>query len=62
MPFLIDGHNLLWAIHKTSGEPVTDIQLCHVLGRYLKLINETGILVFDGTGPPDKAPFGNTER
>jgi hypothetical protein len=60
MPFLIDGHNLLWAIHKTTGEPVADIQLCHVLGRYLKLINETGVLVFDGIGPPDKTPFGNT--
>ncbi len=57
MPFLIDGHNLLWTIHKTSGEPVTDIQLCHALGRYLKFLNETGVLVFDGIGPPDKRPF-----
>ena len=56
---LIDGHNLLWALQKISEEAVPDVQLCHILGRYLKLIDETGVLVFDGIGPPDKEPFEN---
>ena len=61
MPLVIDGHNLLWSIHKpgTDSEPITDIQLCHRLGRYLKLVGETGEIVFDGTGPRDKSDFDN---
>jgi len=58
---LIDGHNLLWSIHKpgTDSEPITDIQLCHLLGRYLKLVGKTGEIVFDGPGPRDKSDFDN---
>ena len=58
---LIDGHNLLWSIHKpgTDGNPISDVQLCHLIGRYLKLVSETGEIVFDGTGPSDKAGFDN---
>ena len=59
MPFLIDGHNLLWALQKISEENISDVKLCSALGRYLKLINEKGVLVFDGIGPPDKTPFEN---
>jgi len=61
MPFLIDGHNLLHSILKTSEdfEPVTDIQLCNILGRFLKKIGEKGRIVFDGTGPRDKTGFDN---
>ena len=61
MPVIIDGHNLLHSIQKTSedSESITDVQLCFIVGRYLKLISEKGEIVFDGTGPPDKSGFDN---
>ncbi len=62
--FLIDGYNLLHSIQKTSEdfESVTDVQLCHALGRYLGRIAETGEIVFDGTGPPEKNAFDNINK
>lgn len=61
MPFIIDGYNLLWAIKETSGdsEPITDVQLCRFVSRYLTLIGGKGQMIFDGTGPRDKTPFDN---
>jgi predicted RNA-binding protein with PIN domain len=61
MPFLIDGNNLLWSTQNTGwdSEPVSDVQLCRILGCYLKQIGETGRIVFDGAGPKDKSPFDN---
>ena len=61
MPLIIDGHNLLWAVKKTSedSEPITDVQLCRIIGRYLKLVGEKGEIVFDGIGPRDKSGFDN---
>jgi predicted RNA-binding protein with PIN domain len=58
---IIDGHNLLHSIHKADEDPAatSDVQLCWILGRYLKLTGETGEIVFDGTGPPDKGRFDN---
>jgi predicted RNA-binding protein with PIN domain len=58
---IIDGHNLLWAIQKTSEdfESITDVQLCRIISRYLKLVGEKGEIVFDGTGPRDKSGFDN---
>ena len=58
---IIDGNNLLWSTQNTGGdsEPVSDVQLCRILGSYLKQIGETGRIVFDGTGPNDKSPFDN---
>jgi len=38
---------------------ITDLQLCHIVGRYLKLSGEKGEIVFDGTGPSDKSRFDN---
>jgi len=61
MPIIIDGHNLLHAIYKVhegSGS-ISDIQLCRIIGRYLKLTGETGEIIFDGTGPRDKSGFDN---
>ncbi len=51
MAVIIDGHNLLHSIQKTSecSESISDVQLCHIIGRYLKLISEKGEIVFDGT-------------
>jgi predicted RNA-binding protein with PIN domain len=61
MPVIIDGHNLLHSIQKRSGdfEPISDIQLCRIVGRYLKRIGEKGEIIFDGSGPQDKSLFDN---
>ena len=58
---IIDGHNLLHSIIKIDheSEPISDVQLCWVVNRYLKLIGEKGEIVFDGTGPRDKSAFDN---
>jgi predicted RNA-binding protein with PIN domain len=59
LPYLIDGHNLLWSIRKNDErfEPVDDVGLCATLGLYLRDMHETGDIVFDGQGPPNKALF-----
>jgi len=46
---------------KTDEEfdSITDLQLCHIVSRYLKLTGQKGEIVFDGTGPPDKIRFDN---
>ena len=57
---IIDGYNLLWSVHKeadTNG--IEDVQLCRLIGRYLRLTQQKGQIVFDGIGPPDKTAFGN---
>jgi len=61
MPVVIDGYNLLRSIQKRSEEfeSLSDVQLCKVIGRYLKLIGENGEMIFDGIGPPDKSGFDN---
>ncbi len=64
MPFLIDGYNLLWAIHKLDDESqsLTDVQMCRIVSGYLKQTGESGEIVFDGIGPPDKSGFDNMEN
>jgi predicted RNA-binding protein with PIN domain len=58
---IIDGHNLLHSIQQTGedSEPISDVQLCRILSGYLKLTDEKGEIVFDGTGPRDKSGFDN---
>jgi predicted RNA-binding protein with PIN domain len=58
---IIDGHNLLHSIQQTGedSEPIGDVQLCRILSGYLKLTDEKGEIVFDGTGPRDKSGFDN---
>lgn len=58
---VIDGYNLLHSIQKTGedSESISDVQLCHIVGRYLKLAGEKGEIIFDGTGPPEKSGFEN---
>ncbi|MHC4297671.1 MAG: NYN domain-containing protein [Planctomycetota bacterium] len=60
--FIIDGHNLLHAILKAEEAPgvIGDVELCRILGRYLKLIGRPGEIIFDGSGPPDKSGFDDT--
>ncbi|MFZ0034604.1 MAG: NYN domain-containing protein [Sedimentisphaerales bacterium] len=59
MAVIIDGHNLLHLIQKEDQDsgPTSDVQLCHIISRYLKRINEKGEIIFDGTGPRDKSQF-----
>jgi predicted RNA-binding protein with PIN domain len=59
--FIIDGHNLLYSIQKAdeSPGPTSDIGLCRIIGRFLKLTGQIGEIIFDGTGPPDKKVFEN---
>jgi predicted RNA-binding protein with PIN domain len=59
--FIIDGHNLLHSIHKEGADsgPIRDVQLCWIVGRYLKQIGQKGEIIFDGTGPRDKSGFDN---
>jgi predicted RNA-binding protein with PIN domain len=59
MPYIIDGHNLLWAIQNNDERfaSVEEVRLCWTIGRYLTQIGEQGDLVFDGTGPNDKDRF-----
>ena len=59
--FIIDGHNLLHSIDKAEEGPesISDVQLCRIVGRYLKRIDKKGEIIFDGTGPRDKSGFDN---
>jgi len=59
--FIIDGHNLLHSIEKAneSAESISDVQLCRIVGKFLKLAGEKGEIIFDGTGPRDKSGFDN---
>lgn len=57
--FIIDGHNLLHAICKIeeNAKALSEPGMCKVLGTYLKLAGEKAVIVFDGSGPPDKSGF-----
>lgn len=58
MPVIIDGHNLLWAVQGIEDDPsITDIGLCRVLDRYFGLVRQNAEIIFDGTGPFNKAEF-----
>ncbi|MCK4914391.1 MAG: NYN domain-containing protein, partial [Planctomycetes bacterium] len=60
MPVIIDGYNLLRSIpNDESSNSVDDVQLCRILGEYLTVVSETGQIIFDGIGPPDKTGFDN---
>ncbi len=58
---IIDGHNLLYSIVPPGhqAEPMTDLQICWIISRYLKAIGDKGEIIFDGTGPRDKSGFDN---
>ncbi|MDT8303823.1 MAG: NYN domain-containing protein [Sedimentisphaerales bacterium] len=57
--FFIDGHNLLHSVQKDDPDsgPIGDVRLCHIIGSYLKLTGQSGEIIFDGIGPPDKSGF-----
>jgi len=56
---IIDGQNLLWALHQTFGEReiTTELDLCRALSRYFASAGELGQIVFDGAGPSDTSGF-----
>ena len=56
---IIDGYNLLRSIQATSeqDEPINEIHLCRLIGRYLKITGQDGVIIFDGTGPAEKFGF-----
>jgi len=62
--FIIDGHNLLYAIRKTEegSETFSDVALCRILSTYFKLTGEKAEIIFDGTGPPDKSGFNGVSN
>jgi predicted RNA-binding protein with PIN domain len=56
MPILIDGHNLLHAVKAmTEGQVLSEVQLCKLIGGYLKQTKQRGEIIFDGRGPLDKS-------
>jgi hypothetical protein len=64
MPYVIDGTNLLWALHEAYDEReiTTELELCGVLGRYFSQMGDDAELVFDGAGPPDQSLFDRSGR
>jgi predicted RNA-binding protein with PIN domain len=56
---IIDGNNLLWALHDAldEREVTTELELCRVLSWYFALTDEPGVVVFDGAGPADRSAF-----
>lgn len=54
--FLIDGYNLLCAVQKlqSADAEISDIRLCRIIAAYLQKIDDSGEIIFDGIGPPDK--------
>jgi predicted RNA-binding protein with PIN domain len=63
MFLIVDGYNLLRVAEKIEGcESITDAALCTMIAQYLRQIGATGLVVFDGIGPPDKNPFENISR
>lgn len=57
--YIIDGHNLLWALSKVSEElhNMSEAEMCRIIGDYLRIVGDRGYVVFDGTGPPEKDVF-----
>jgi len=62
--YIIDGYNLLWCMHKISehSEDISQIELCRLVGLYLKNNSFDGQIVFDGIGPPDRTQFSHIDN
>ncbi len=57
MPLLIDGYNLLGAIHKSEEQHalMDEAGLCRMVSDFLRRMRKDGRMYFDGTGPRDKS-------
>jgi len=66
MPFIIDGHNLLWCIQNAEEDKsVTDVALCRILDSYFGLVSRRRVsaeIIFDGPGPLNKTEFKITRN
>ncbi len=62
--YLIDGHNLRWAIQTMDDElaGITDLDICRSVGCYLRYVRDRGQIIFDGIGPPDKTGLNDASR
>ena len=60
VPYLIDGNNLMYALHE-AGAPVGQEGLCALL-RELASSGEKVCVVFDGPSPPEAATAEITEH
>lgn len=54
MPLLIDGYNLLRTIQRDAYSALSEGQMCQLVSGYLYRKRDTGKVIFDGIGPPDK--------
>ncbi|NIA17064.1 MAG: hypothetical protein GWO86_01830 [Planctomycetes bacterium] len=54
MPLLIDGYNLLRTIQRDLCTSLNDTQMCLLISYYLYRKRDSGKIIFDGIGPPDK--------
>jgi predicted RNA-binding protein with PIN domain len=61
--YIIDGHNLLHSVKKIEEgyEAISDIELSRIIGGYLKITNQKGEIIFDGTGPRNKDVFSRID-
>lgn len=61
MPFLIDGYNLVRMVEGLNPEypPLTDIEICRMVSRFMAIKKEKAQIIFDGIGPPEKTAFFN---
>lgn len=56
MPIIIDGYNLLRYIEKNfeQFQDITDTNMCRLVCDCLRNSRDSGVVVFDGIGPPNK--------
>ena len=61
MPFIIDGHNLLWCIQTAEEDKsITEVALCRILDSFFRQISPRRVIaeiIFDGPGPLNKQEF-----
>lgn len=59
MPIIVDGHNLLRAVQKIDEQfyQLSEPALCRIISEYLQLVKDSGEVIFDGSGPPEKGGF-----
>ena len=57
--YIIDGYNLLKSIQKTASdfEQISEIELCRLIGSFLRIKKQDGVIIFDGTEPRENACF-----
>ena len=62
MILLIDGYNLLRTIQRDIDPAGGEAQMCRLISSYLSRKRDTGKIVFDGIGPPDKTSLRDIQN